>query len=40
VVMIGTVGILWWDRRETSRAARPAGLPAPARWPALAAAAR
>ena len=30
VVMIGTVGILWWNHRETSRAARPAGLPAPA----------
>jgi uncharacterized membrane protein YecN with MAPEG domain len=27
VVMIGTVVILWWDRRETSRAATPAGLP-------------
>jgi predicted tellurium resistance membrane protein TerC len=27
VVMIGTVVILWWDRRETSRAAKPAGLP-------------
>jgi len=37
VVMIGTVGILWWDRRDTSRAARPAGLPAPApSWPAQA----
>lgn len=30
VVMIGTVGILWWNHRETSRAARTAGLPAPA----------
>jgi hypothetical protein len=29
VVMFGTVGILWWDHRETSGAARPAGLPAP-----------
>ena len=27
VVMIGTVVILWWDRRETSRAATPARLP-------------
>ena len=27
VVMIGTVVTLWWDRRETSRAATPAGLP-------------
>jgi predicted tellurium resistance membrane protein TerC len=37
VVMIGTVVILWWDRRETSRAAKPAGLPAPApSWPAQA----
>lgn len=35
VVMIGTVVILWWDRRETSRAAKPAGLAAPApSWPA------
>ena len=35
VVMIGTVGILWWDHRETSGAARPAGLPAPIpSWPA------
>jgi hypothetical membrane protein len=37
VVMIGTVVILWWDRRETSRAARPAGLagaPGPAGTPA------
>ena len=42
VVMIGTVEILWWDRRATSRAARAAGLPpsapsspaqaAPAAW--------
>jgi len=42
VVMIGTVVILWWDRRATSRAARAAGLPpsapsspaqaAPAAW--------
>jgi len=41
VVMIGTVGILWWDRRETSRAARPAGLPAPVpSWPAPAPAPR
>ena len=35
VVMIGTVVILWWDRRETSRTAKPAGLAAPApSWPA------
>jgi hypothetical protein len=26
-VMIGTVVIVWWDRRETGRAAKPAGLP-------------
>ena len=38
VVMIGTVVILWWDRRATSRVARPAGLPASApSWPAQAA---
>jgi hypothetical protein len=38
VVMIGTVVILWWDRRATSRVARPAGLPASApSWCALAA---
>src|SRR6185312_9496741 len=30
VVMIGTVGILWWNHRETSRAAITVGLPAPA----------
>jgi hypothetical protein len=29
VVMIGSVGILWWNHRETSRAASPAGLPVP-----------
>ena len=29
VVMIGSVGILWWNHRETSRAASPAGLLAP-----------
>jgi hypothetical protein len=35
VVMIGTVVILGWDRRVTSRVARPAGLPASApSWPA------
>ena len=38
VVMIGTVVILWWDRRATSRVARPAVLPASApSWPAQAA---
>jgi predicted tellurium resistance membrane protein TerC len=37
VVMIGTVLILRWDRRETSRAAKRAGLAAPApSWPAQA----
>ena len=36
-VMIGTVGILWWDRRETGRAARPGLPPAAPSWPAPAA---